>query len=218
MGKCIDKRLNELGGKRLIELYCGDEGTGLEETIEAWKKTSLTTVRKVYTESLSESKLELEPDDEEKLGEEYRNLSIDGTGTTVPSELQCNTNSPCTDETGEYSPIHPAIKMPENILTANEVAGLLGLTEKLSTPPTAAQLPRAKACIEAKCPYKFTTGDTTTLSTILPCVDSCTSLKSRPTSEPGAPYEALWTADNPFHATVTAAKWLTQRPLSLIHI
>ena len=212
MGKCIDKRLNELGGKRLIELYCGDEGTGLEETIEAWKKTSLATVRKVYTESLSESKLELEPDDEEKLGEEYRNLSIDGTGTTVPSELLCSTNSPCTDETGEYSHVHPAIKMPENILTANEVAGLLGLTEKLSTPPTAAQLPRAKACIEAKCPYKFTTGDTTTLSTILPCVDSCTSLKSRPTSEPGAPYEALWTADNPFHATVTAAKWLTQRP------
>lgn len=38
MGKAIDKRLNELGGTRVLELACADEGTGsMEETVEAWK-------------------------------------------------------------------------------------------------------------------------------------------------------------------------------------
>lgn len=38
MGKAIDKRLAELGGERVLELFCADEGTGsMEETVEAWK-------------------------------------------------------------------------------------------------------------------------------------------------------------------------------------
>ena len=37
MGKSIDKRLGELGGVRALDLHCADEGTGLEETVEAWK-------------------------------------------------------------------------------------------------------------------------------------------------------------------------------------
>ena len=38
MGKSIDKKLSELGGKRLLELACADEGTGqLEVTVEKWK-------------------------------------------------------------------------------------------------------------------------------------------------------------------------------------
>ena len=37
MGKSLDKRLAELGGKRVLELACADEATGLEETIEEWK-------------------------------------------------------------------------------------------------------------------------------------------------------------------------------------
>ncbi len=37
MGKQIDKRLTELGGERVLEIHCGDEGTGMEETVEAWK-------------------------------------------------------------------------------------------------------------------------------------------------------------------------------------
>lgn len=37
MGKAIDKRLAELGGERTLEIHCGDEGTGMEETVEAWK-------------------------------------------------------------------------------------------------------------------------------------------------------------------------------------
>ena len=38
MGKLIDKRLVELGGTRSLELFCADEATCLEETVEEWKK------------------------------------------------------------------------------------------------------------------------------------------------------------------------------------
>jgi len=37
MGKAIDKRLAELGAERVLGIHCGDEGTGMEETVEAWK-------------------------------------------------------------------------------------------------------------------------------------------------------------------------------------
>ena len=36
MGKSIDKRMGELGGIRFLDLYCADEGTNMEETVEEW--------------------------------------------------------------------------------------------------------------------------------------------------------------------------------------
>ena len=37
MGKSIDKRLDELGGTRVLPIECADEATGLEEPVERWK-------------------------------------------------------------------------------------------------------------------------------------------------------------------------------------
>ena len=37
MGKSIDRRLEELGGKRSLPLCCADEATGLEQFVEPWK-------------------------------------------------------------------------------------------------------------------------------------------------------------------------------------
>lgn len=36
VGKVIDKRLSELGGKRAVKACCADEATGLEESVEPW--------------------------------------------------------------------------------------------------------------------------------------------------------------------------------------
>lgn len=33
MGKNLDKRFNELGGERIIDLHCADEAIGLEDTV-----------------------------------------------------------------------------------------------------------------------------------------------------------------------------------------
>jgi sulfite reductase alpha subunit-like flavoprotein len=34
MGKNLDRRFEELGGTRIIDLHCADEATGLEETVD----------------------------------------------------------------------------------------------------------------------------------------------------------------------------------------
>ena len=49
MGKSIDKRIAELGGKRLMELHCADEATNMEEVVEGWK----TTIERVLVQSLA---------------------------------------------------------------------------------------------------------------------------------------------------------------------
>lgn len=51
MGKSIDKRLSELGGRRILELFCADEATGLEETVESWK-LSIMKELKILSESI----------------------------------------------------------------------------------------------------------------------------------------------------------------------
>jgi sulfite reductase alpha subunit-like flavoprotein len=44
MGKNLDKRFEELGGKRIIELHCGDEATNQDETIEKFIEKILILV------------------------------------------------------------------------------------------------------------------------------------------------------------------------------
>jgi sulfite reductase alpha subunit-like flavoprotein len=40
-GKVLDKKLAELGGKRMLPLACADEATGLEDVVEPWTDTVL---------------------------------------------------------------------------------------------------------------------------------------------------------------------------------
>jgi methionine synthase reductase len=37
MGKAIDKRFSDLGATRLMDIFCADEPTDLEEVVESWK-------------------------------------------------------------------------------------------------------------------------------------------------------------------------------------
>lgn len=55
MGKSIDKRLAELGAKQEIELYCADEATNLEETVERWKKAIIPILIKYNSNNIDGS-------------------------------------------------------------------------------------------------------------------------------------------------------------------
>lgn len=44
MGRSIDKRLGELGGVRILDLFCADEATNMEEVVEDWKKKIIAAV------------------------------------------------------------------------------------------------------------------------------------------------------------------------------
>ncbi len=48
-GKVIDKKLQEWGAKRSMNLTCADEATGLEETVEPWLDTVLIKLEKACT-------------------------------------------------------------------------------------------------------------------------------------------------------------------------
>jgi ribosomal protein L12E/L44/L45/RPP1/RPP2 len=51
MGVQIDKRMGELGGTRLQNLVCADEGTGLEETVEKFKNDVTVAVKSLLAAS-----------------------------------------------------------------------------------------------------------------------------------------------------------------------
>jgi sulfite reductase alpha subunit-like flavoprotein len=44
MGKQLDKRFNEVGGKRIIDLYCADEANDFEETLDLFIKKILNSL------------------------------------------------------------------------------------------------------------------------------------------------------------------------------
>lgn len=45
MGKSIDKRLKEIGGKQYLQLECADESNNFEEIIEDWNKKVLFVIK-----------------------------------------------------------------------------------------------------------------------------------------------------------------------------
>jgi methionine synthase reductase len=231
MGKSIDKRLGELGGKRMMAVACADEATGFEETIEGWKKAVLAAVKTVHSEAVAQSKAATaatEPVDEEKIGEEMRQLQLEqvtvnidassasSSATPVPNQHTPTPSTPCENTAAQL-----LMHLPEHILTAHYIAQTLGINERVTLAPAAKDLPRLKACTEQDSPYSFATPGSASpaplvdnVPAILPYRDSTASLhsKARSGSEPSLPDGSLWTADNPFLATVSGARWLTTKP------
>ena len=120
MGKAIDKRLSELGGKRLIEVYCADEATNLEEVVEAWKIAVMDLVKSFLPQdivsSLSQSicnngkvnDIVLVDDHDhntttgilvELVSEEIKNIEINDIATTI----QDNVSTICSTSTGDIT-------------------------------------------------------------------------------------------------------------------
>ena len=120
MGKAIDKRLNELGGKRLIEVYCADEATNLEEVVEAWKIAVMDLVKSFLPEDIVSSSSQsicnngkendsvLVDDHDhntttgilvELVSEEIKNIEINDIATTI----QDNVSAICSTSTGDIT-------------------------------------------------------------------------------------------------------------------
>jgi len=199
-GKQIDKRLSELGAKRISEVVCADEGTGLEETVESWKQLALHTVKKLIAEESAEKVDDSNtPNDEEKIGD------APGASTSTSDLASLQPCTPVGDDTEENDVAHAV--MPESILSLLSVAHLFGLADKLETPPAVAQLPKAKACPENKAPYQFIPMQDRDATTGM--VPGSESAKAQQKKWPEA---NVWTAENPFHASVESARYLTTVP------
>jgi sulfite reductase alpha subunit-like flavoprotein len=118
MGKAIDKRLNELGGKRLIDVYCADEATNLEEVVEAWKIAVMDLVKSFLPQDVVPSSSQSISDNEkvndnvlvddhdhnttilvELVSEEIKNIEIKDIAITI----QDNVSSICNISTGDFT-------------------------------------------------------------------------------------------------------------------
>jgi len=89
MGKAIDKRLSELGGKRMMDLYCADESTNLEEVVEAWKIAVMDAVMSILpknTFTIADAKNTVFVDAnsiDEGIYEEIKNIELNDIAVVV---------------------------------------------------------------------------------------------------------------------------------------
>jgi len=55
MGKSLDKRLQELGGERLLALACADEATNMEEVVSNWQNLIIEVLVKLSSSNVDKS-------------------------------------------------------------------------------------------------------------------------------------------------------------------
>lgn len=129
MGKVIDKRMSELGGKRSLPLCCADEATGLEETVEAWK-TEIMTILTKLDQLVVESSIVAENSNQIEI------LTI----VSPVVEAVTMIATPIASVTKE-------IGIPVGLFDLSGVAECLQLTQQISSPPESSQLPNCKKVI-----------------------------------------------------------------------
>ena len=82
-GKIIDKKLKELGGSRVKDIACADEGTGLEEVVDPWVGSILELLVESCRNSIRSDKSSDVPQSVEESKEETPVISSDAP---TPSE------------------------------------------------------------------------------------------------------------------------------------
>jgi len=197
MGKSLDKRLAEVGGDRFVDLECVDEATGLEEPIEAWKTKTIAALVDLF------SSCESKATGEGGAGE----MALDGASSSF--ESSDDVSSPASASKGVASDeikisVDVAVEvevdigipkaLPIGMMKFKEVAKWLGLEEQTKSPPLPTNLPKRQD--------KDAVG-----ATFLHGASS--EQKSSSSSSSQMQPEEGWTAERPFHALVTSAKWLS---------
>lgn len=194
-----------------MSLHCADEGTGLEETIEAWKRALFDIMKKIHTEALTGTATE--PDNEEKIGDDNGQVDAEQTAEKESCATVSRAITPFSEcqlcKEDQLQTI-----MPANILSVQQLGVMLDLSDELNNPPIAKHLPTAKA---RNAPFQFMSVDPKDLAAgVAPCDESKQSATSSFSASKDEAHQddagACWTAEHPFHADVVAAKWLTTDP------
>eukprot|EP00601_Ochromonadales_sp_CCMP2298_P000909 CAMPEP_0173173904 /NCGR_PEP_ID=MMETSP1141-20130122/3074_1 /TAXON_ID=483371 /ORGANISM="non described non described, Strain CCMP2298" /LENGTH=757 /DNA_ID=CAMNT_0014096005 /DNA_START=86 /DNA_END=2357 /DNA_ORIENTATION=+ len=198
MGKVIDKRMEELGGKRILDLHCADEGTGeLEVTVEAWKEAVTVAVKKTLTEAEASNQRSVEEEKEEKMG--------DGSGE---EEKETRTEEAETDTEMLALDSDPLSASDDQLVFMSTVPELLPLHrvmedlaishDAVAEAPTTAQIPKAKPALESSASWKFGCGERVRDS-------GSEGVGEQKEERP----DGGWNASLPFEAKVLGGRWLT---------
>jgi sulfite reductase alpha subunit-like flavoprotein len=150
MGKMIDKRLSELGGKRSLPLCCADEATGLEETVEGWKIEVMALLKKC-DELIAASAVMAT-----KAIETDTVVVEDGTTTADIFESVIT----------EVSTIAPERGIPIGLSNLSMVSEFLRLKDHISSSPESTLLPNSKKVVSNGPDVKIDTRNDKELSLI----------------------------------------------------
>lgn len=122
MGKSIDKRVQELGGQRILPLCCADEATGLEETVEKWK----LDIREVIKGLTGPRENEIPNMDRIVSDKEIDVSDIVTKPEPIATENMIQTS------------------LPEDIMNFDDICKWLDIIDQVRSAPPASDLPRVK--------------------------------------------------------------------------
>jgi len=184
MGKMLDKRLAELGGKQILPLACADEPTNLEETVEQWNKSVLGALE-----------ILMSPPKESKSSTSDSSITL---STDLNGNETANANTNDLPEPANSTEFSCAQKVPaEGVLSLALVCTHLGIAlDSVCSQPDPALLPRSKACVH----------DLTLLTSEELCSMQQPTSSGTSVSKEG---ESAFDARTPYLSHVTNARWLT---------
>ncbi len=189
MGKAIDKRMNELGGNRMFELACADEGTGtMESTVEAWKDQFMKSIN---------DKLNGTGNGDKEDNCNSSDITCDNTTSTNANgdnnQLEPDNNS--TEETSNITSKDkgPIQVYPDGVESLKNVAASLDMITLMVEEPEQASLPRVPSNTRS---FELLSGN-------LSSSNLATAMENESSTE------LQWTAETPFEAPIIGARWLT---------
>ena len=217
MGKAIDKRLSELGGKRMIDVYCADEATDLEEVVEAWKIAVMDLVNKILL-------VEEEMKTNNEVTEEIKNIEIGdiaievidkiNLSSDVSTDIDGNGHNDTNNDNDDIY-VNEYDKLPDGLIDIKTCIKYLDLdpTQLLSIAPDSNLLPRNKIINESDCPYQFYNIDIHNSNNDYSSSSSSNNsnnISNKNKDLKNKKRETInWTKENPFFSDIYDAKYLT---------
>ena len=216
MGKAIDKRLNELGGKRLIEVYCADEATNLEEVVEAWKIAVMDLVNKILlieeelkTKAIIEQNNDNNNSDND-LTEEIKNIEIGDISIEMIDKVDLSSYTSTSivgndDDVNDDKYVNEYDKLPDGLIDMKACIEYLDLdpSQLLSHAPDSKLLPRNKIINDSDCSYQFYNNNCNSNHSSSNCNDI------NITTSNNKKENVNWTKEKPFYSDIYFAKYLT---------
>jgi sulfite reductase alpha subunit-like flavoprotein len=212
-GHLIDRKLAELGGKRIRPIACADEGTGLEDVVEPWTESILLEMQNAMnggsgTNGNSNNSGGTDNKDDGSTAavaaEGPMKVTEDGTTpTNSPSDPVVieNSNGNANDHASPLLVVVPSLGV-EIISALLEREGHVG---DISALVDLQCLPHLACCSTARCEFVDATFPVPSNEEPAAAVvdDDCATVISNTSSE------LVYTADHPFFSSIQGARYLT---------
>jgi methionine synthase reductase len=127
MGKAIDKRFSDLSATRVMDIFCADEATDLEEVVESWKLQSMQVFQEMDADSLAL----------ESASKILEDLVLNPNDS--PDSINETQENPAMNESESDEAIVPC-----GVLNISEIVNHFGVSVDILTTPDSSLLPKSR--------------------------------------------------------------------------